>query len=499
MKSANTQLPHRQAGVLLHPTSLPGELGNGDLGHQAYHFVDFLNTAGFGIWQMLPHGPTHDDASPYQSLSVHAGNPGWISLDPLIASRWLYPVDTGTAGTGAKLKIEQLREAHRGFEYGASNHDRAEYTGFRKRNAAWLDDYALFVALREENNHRAWLEWPESVRNRDAEALKQARTRLTSAIEQVCFEQFVFFRQWQALKSYANEKGVQLFGDMPIYVSLDSADVWANREQFDLDDHGQPRSVAGVPPDYFSETGQRWGNPLFAWEVMQQDGFGWWRERMRSAFSLYDLVRIDHFRGFEAYWSIPADAETAIDGEWIEAPGEQMFNAMREAFGELPVVAEDLGLITRKVTDLRRQFSIPGMSILQFAFDGTGKNPYLPHNQETDSVVYTGTHDNNTTVAWFEELDDDGKHNVMDYLGHPTEAMPWPLIRSALASVATTAIIPMQDLLGLGEGNRMNTPGTTSGNWQWRFDWEQVPENLADRLHHLLHIYGRGARAPEAD
>ena len=491
MKSASTLFPQRLAGVLLHPTSLPGELNNGDLGHNAFHFIDFMHAAGLGIWQMLPHGPTHDDGSPYQGLSVHAGNPMWISLDPLIASRWIYPIETDAAKGNPTLRKEQLQLAHRGFEYGASNEDREEYSHFRKQNAWWLDDYAMFVALREENGHRAWLDWPEGERNRHKDALKQAHTRLTSAIEQVCFEQFLFFRQWHALKSYANEKGVRLFGDLPIYVALDSADVWVSRKQFDLDKNGQPRSVAGVPPDYFSETGQRWGNPLFAWKTMQQDGFSWWQTRIRSALELYDLVRIDHFRGFEAYWSIPAASETAVNGEWIKAPGEQLFNALHEAFGKLPLVAEDLGVITEEVTDLRRQFGIPGMRILQFAFDGTGKNPYLPHNHETDSVVYTGTHDNNTTAAWFDELDHDEKQNVLDYLGHPSEPMPWPLIRSALASVADAAIIPMQDLLGLGAGHRMNTPGTTKGNWQWRFDWRQVPDNLADRLKHLLHIYGR--------
>jgi len=491
MKPVNQLFPQRVAGVLLHPTSLPGELGNGDLGRHAYRFVDFMHASDLGIWQMLPHGPTHDDNSPYQGLSVHAGNPLWISLEPLIASGWINPVDIASASDGPAVRKQQLQLAFRGFEYGASNQDRTEYARFRKYNEAWLDDFALFMALREENNHRAWMEWPKGERNRDADALKQAHSRLTGAIDQICFEQFLFFQQWQALKSYANEKGVILFGDMPIYVALDSADVWIQREQFDLDHNGQPLSVAGVPPDYFSETGQRWGNPLFNWETMEQDGFAWWQARMKSALSLYDLVRIDHFRGFEAYWSIPATCETAIDGQWITAPGEALFIALHEAFGKLPVVAEDLGLITEKVTALRRQFGIPGMCILQFAFDGTGKNPYLPHNQETDSVVYTGTHDNNTTLAWFEAQDDIGKQNVLEYLGHPSEPMPWPLIRSALASVASAAIIPMQDLLTLGEGNRMNTPGTTRDNWQWRFDWQQVPDDLVNRLKHLLYIYGR--------
>ena len=269
------------------------------------------------------------------------------------------------------------------------------------------------------------------------------------------------------------------------------SDVWTRREQFDLDEQGQPRAVAGVPPDYFSETGQRWGNPLFDWEHMREDGFSWWRDRLQSAFDIYDLVRIDHFRGFDAYWSIPAECDTAIDGEWVKAPGAEMFEAMVKAFDTLPVVAEDLGVITEDVTALRQQFGLPGMRVLQFAFDGSAENPYVPHKHEVDDVVYTGTHDNDTTVSWFDSLSEAERHRVLDYLGHPTEAMPWPLIRSALASVACIAIAPMQDYLELGEGQRMNTPGTTHGNWQWRFEWDQVPGNLVKRLRHLVQLYGR--------
>jgi len=492
MKSDNGLFASRRAGVLLNPTSLPGPMGNGDLGPEAYRFVDFLSAAGFGIWQLLPHGPTHDDNSPYQSLSANAGNPLWISMDPLVTSRWISPpVHPNTQTTGARLRKEQLQLAHRGFEYGACYADREAYDEFRARQSAWLDDYTLFVALREEHGHRCWLDWPKGLRNRDAAALKQARTRLTSSIEQACFEQFVFFRQWHDLKNYANEKGVLLFGDLPIYVSLDSVDVWTHRDQFDLDENGHPLSIAGVPPDYFSETGQRWGNPLFAWETMKKDGFSWWVERMRFILELYDIVRIDHFRGFESYWSIPAESETAVDGEWVAAPGEKLFDALHDNLGKLPIVAEDLGVITDAVTHLRRKFGLPGMRVLQFAFDGSGDNPHLPHNHGVDGVIYTGTHDNDTTLSWFQQLDNTEQRRVSEYLGHPAEAMPWPLIRSALASVACTAIIPMQDLLALGEGNRMNMPGTTSGNWQWRFDWQEVPQDLAARLRHQLHIYGR--------
>ncbi len=491
MTSEKSVFAKRRAGVVLHPSSLPGALGNGDLGEEAFRFVDFLHGAGLSIWQVLPHGPTHDDGSPYQSLSVYAGNPFWISLEPLIATGWLHPADCKDSDSVRQFRVEQLRLAHRGFEYGATDEERAEYDKFRRLHAGWLDEFALFVALREENSHQSWLDWPDPVRNRDDDALQQAHTRLTSSIEQICFEQFIFYRQWHELKEYANKKGVLLFGDMPIYVALDSADVWAQREQFDLDEDGNPRSVAGVPPDYFSKTGQRWGNPLFDWQHMQRDQFSWWRKRLQSTFDLYDLVRIDHFRGFEAYWSIPAESETAVDGEWTKAPGKELFSAMVDVFGDLPVVAEDLGLITEEVTELRHQFGLPGMRILQFAFDGSNANPYVPYNHEVGDVVYTGTHDNDTTVSWFNALSDDERHRVNEYLGFPSEAMPWPLVRSAMASVACIAIVPMQDLLELGDGHRMNTPGTTEGNWQWRFKWNQLPPDLAGRLRHMLSVYNR--------
>jgi len=482
----------RRAGVVLHPTSLPGPLANGDLGDAAYRFVDFMHAAGLSVWQILPHGPTHEDRSPYQSLSVHAGNPLWISLDRLVEAGWLSKLELPSATDDSDAyRYQQLRLAHRGFEYGAHDNDREAYSVFRTEQASWLDDYALFIALREEQEHRSWLDWPEPLKNRDAAALKQARTRLTSSVEQVCFEQFIFNRQWHALKDYANEKGVVLFGDLPIYVSLDSVDVWSQRDQFDLDASGSPRTVAGVPPDYFSETGQRWGNPHYDWRHMHADGFSWWQARLQSTFMLYDLVRIDHFRGFEAYWSIPAESDTAINGKWVKAPGQALFTEMVKAFDSLPVVAEDLGVITDDVTALRKQFGFPGMRVLQFAFDGSGSNPYLPHQHENDDAVYTGTHDNDTTLAWYDALDNSGRDRVREYLGYPEEAMPWPLIRAALESVGCMAMMPMQDLLELGAGNRMNTPGTVKDNWQWRFDWAQLPDDLAARLRHLLMLYGR--------
>jgi 4-alpha-glucanotransferase len=313
----------------------------------------------------------------------------------------------------------------------------------------------------------------------------------------VRFEQFIFFRQWQELRQAAQARGVQLFGDLPIFVAHDSADVWAQREYFDLDAAGQPRVVAGVPPDYFSQTGQRWGNPLYNWARLQADGFRWWLERLRTQFSLFDLVRIDHFRGFEACWQIPADAGTAVSGRWVPAPGEALFQSLQKEFGTLPVVAEDLGFITPDVHRLREQFGLPGMRILQFAFDGASDNPYLPHNHEVNSVVYTGTHDNDTTFAWFENLPVDQQRSVLEYFGHPGEPMPWPLIRAAFASVARLAILPMQDALQAGTGHRMNIPGSNTGNWQWRFTWDQIPHGLAARLRDLARRYGRLAQGRE--
>ena len=484
----------RRAGVLLHPTSLPGPEGNGVLGPDAYRFVDWLAQGGASVWQTLPHGPTHADRSPYQCLSVYAGNPFWISIGQLAAWGWLGEEAMEDPQRGSAAWRERwLQRAWSAFAAGAAAEDRAALDAFREEQRDWLDDYALYQALREENEHRAWTEWPVALRDRQPAALAQARERLRGEVERIVFQQFVFFRQWEGLKRYANERGILLFGDMPIYVALDSADVWAHRDQFDLDRQGRPRTVAGVPPDYFSETGQLWGNPHYNWEHMAADGFRWWHSRLRAGLRLFDILRIDHFRGFEAYWSIPAGARTAQAGRWVEAPGRALFQSLRQALGGLALVAEDLGVITPGVTALRREFGLPGMKILQFAFDSDAANPYLPHNHEPDSVVYTGTHDNNTTVGWFQERSAERQARVLDYLGRPAEPMPWPLIRAALASVARLAVIPMQDLLALDASHRMNAPSTTEGNWRWRFDWDRVPAELPGRLGGLVELYGRGS------
>ncbi|MEQ6341446.1 MAG: 4-alpha-glucanotransferase [Gammaproteobacteria bacterium] len=488
MVGAVGPLSQRRAGILLHPTSLPG----GVLGPEAFRFVDFLAASGMSVWQTLPLGPTHNDGSPYQCLSVHAGNPRLISLELLAELGWLnndaaIPVDADPEAHRCACFIE----SRRGFMQRASDEERAALDAFVVKQGFWLDDFALYQALRQENDGRAWLDWPVSLRDRETDALDRARVRLVDAIEQACFEEYVFFRQWQNLKRYANERGVLLFGDMPIFVAHDSAEVWAHREYFMLDEEGRAQVVAGVPPDYFSATGQRWGNPHYNWGCMQADGFHWWVERMTTQLAQFDLIRIDHFRGFEAYWEIPAHAETAIDGRWVKAPGDELFQALQETFNPLPLVAEDLGIITPEVDALREKYGLPGMKILQFAFEGGASNPYLSYNHQHNSVVYTGTHDNNTTVGWFEELSSPLQQHILEYLGLPQEVMPWPLIRCAFASVAQLAIVPMQDVLALDGEHRMNLPGTTKSNWSWRFDWEQVPEELSGRLHRLAEIYGR--------
>lgn len=483
----------RRAGILLHPTSLPGRSRCGGLGLEAYRFVDFLVEAGASVWQMLPLGPTHGDGSPYQCTSVHAGNTQLICLRRLVEWGWLEASHDPDDSCDERARIQQLQAAHAGFQRNALDEDRAAFAAFRASHGAWLDDYALYEALRAEYRQRCWCDWPPALRDREPAALAEAHRRLAAQIEQVRFTQFVFFRQWHQLRDYANARGVLLFGDVPIFVAYDSAEVWAQRDYFRIGADGRPEVVAGVPPDYFSATGQRWGNPHYRWDRIEQDGFGWWIDRMRTQRELFDLIRIDHFRGFQAYWEIPADAETAIDGCWVDAPGEHLFQALLDKFHDLPLVAEDLGTITPEVDALRTHFGLPGMKILQFAFGGDATNPYLPHNHERLSVVYTGTHDNDTTRGWYEGLDEHTKAHIDDYFGHHVDGIPWLLIRAAFASVAVLAVVPMQDLLELGSEHRMNTPGVTEGNWRWRFAWEQVPEGLAERLRTLSALYGRRA------
>jgi 4-alpha-glucanotransferase len=478
---------------LLHPTSLPGGPGNGDLGPDAYRFVDFLVASGFTVWQTLPLGPTHHELSPYRCQSAHAGNTLLISLDRLQEEGLLQrDGGPGPAEPPAAYRRRRLTEAHRAFL--ARGHDgvRRECEDFSARHAYWLDDYALFQALRAVHEGRPWWEWPAGHRDREPGALGEARQELAGAIAQYRFEQFLFYRQWGQLRRHANDRGVLIFGDIPLYVADDSADVWSHREAFRLDDAGRPTFVAGVPPDYFSATGQRWGNPLYDWDRLRADGFRWWLERLRTQLEQFDLLRIDHFRGLEAYWEIPAADPTAIHGRWVRAPGEALLETLREAFHRLPLIAEDLGFITPEVEALRDRFGLPGMKILQFAFGGAPDNPYLPHNHRRNALVYTGTHDNNTTLGWFRALDAGTRQHVLDYLGCTAEALPTALCRVALGSVARLAILPMQDVLRLGSDQRMNAPGTDSGeNWRWRFAWDQIAQGTEGFYRHLIGLYGR--------
>jgi 4-alpha-glucanotransferase len=484
----------RRAGILLHPTSLPGAPGNGDLGPEAYRFVDFLAECGIGLWQTLPLGPTHEDRSPYQCLSVHAGNVGLISLQALVESGWLDDAALDESGDLDAQRNMRLAAAYNGFQRKASDEDKRAFKRFVRERARWLEDFALYQALHKAQGGAPWYDWPQAICERDPDALTVERKRLAGAIAQARFEQFLFYRQWKQLRQYANDRGILLFGDIPIFVAHDSADVWAHREWFSVDEHGQLQVVAGVPPDYFSATGQRWGNPHYRWDDLKKDGFSWWLERIRSQMDMFDLVRIDHFRGFEAYWEIDAGAETAINGHWVEGPGESFFQVLKQVFGDLPLVAEDLGVITPAVTALRKEFGLPGMKILQFAFDGSPDNPYLPHNHEELSVVYTGTHDNNTTLGWDKQLSDHERARVHHYLGDSPEPMPALLMRAALASVARLAVIPLQDVLELDGEHRMNVPGVANNNWLWRFRWDQIQPHQKQRLQDWIVLYGRKPR-----
>jgi len=488
-------LDQRRVGVLLHLTSLPGAGPCGDLGSEAYNFVNFLADCGVTVWQMLPVGPPQVGDSPYQTSSVHAGSARLIGLGPLLEEGWLDQEPDADHGEAEKLAA--LQRAHQGFRQHAHADDRAALDRFRIEQGYWLDDYALYRAIHEHRD-LPWWRWPKGLRDRDSRALSQARKDLAADLDYICWEQFVFFRQWQALREHANGRDLRLFGDMPIFVAHDSAEVWARPGDFDLNPDGTLRVVAGVPPDYFSDTGQRWGNPLYRWDRLKHSDFRFWIERIRTQLKLFDMIRIDHFRGFEAYWEVPADEDTAMNGHWVQADGDALFARLKLEFGTLPLIAEDLGIITEAVDELRTRYRMPGMKVLQFAFEGGPDNPYLPFHHGRDSVVYTGTHDNDTTLGWYQSLSEGLRSHIDDYLGHPDgsgESMPWPMIRCALGSRSDLAILPMQDLLGLDSRHRMNRPGTAEGNWQWRFSWDQVNDELPARLTHLVALYGRAPRS----
>ena len=484
----------------MHPTSLPSPFGIGDLGDEARAFIDFLHEAGQTLWQVLPLTPTGYGDSPYQSISAFAGNPLLIDLRALTADGLLHAnefvdafVDTDSVDFefARSTKTELLNRAFANFRNQAAGSIAAEFAEFCARAAWWLDDYALFNAAKRSQDNREWTAWNSDLARGNPETLAQARLDLANEITREKFYQFLFFRQWNALRSYARQRNVRVIGDLPIFVAHDSADVWAHSELFKLDDDGKPIVVAGVPPDYFSETGQLWGNPLYDWEQLRAMDFKWWIDRVRWSLELFDLVRIDHFRGFAACWEIPAGDPTAENGRWVETPGHEFFAALKKTLGDLPIIAENLGVITPEVETLREAFGFPGMRVLQFAFGGDATNDHLPHNYTRDSVVYTGTHDNDTTVGWFGNAGEPDRRYCLGYLATDGREINWDMIRAAMASVGDWAIIPTQDLLGLGNEARMNLPASERGNWQWRMKSDVLNGDLARRLRDLTKLYGR--------
>ncbi len=468
----------RSAGVLLHPTSLPGNWESGVLGKDAWQFADLLAEAGFSLWQMLPVGPVGGSLSPYQLTSAFAGNSRLIDPAPLKAAGWLAPEASVAEGDWMQ-RAGLLRQAWDGFRRAASHAERSEFAAFWQAQRDWLLPYALFRVAREQHGESAWWTWPEAIRHRVPAAVSGLLKEADARIREVAFEQWIFDRQWVGLRHYAASRGIQLMGDLPIYVDLDSADVWWHRTMFRVDQEGTPEAVAGVPPDYFSAEGQVWGNPLYDWERMEADGFRWWRARVANQLRRFDCLRIDHFRGLQAYWEVPVGAQSAREGSWRDAPGAALLRALGAGEEGHHFVAEDLGTITAEVHQLRRQFGLPGMLVMQFAFDGSADNPYLPDNQIEEAVIYTGTHDNDTLVGWYAGLGEETRHYVHEVLHCSAADMPAALIDAVWHSPARVAMLPLQDLLGLGAEARMNIPGTTQGNWTWRFEWSQVPADFA--------------------
>jgi 4-alpha-glucanotransferase len=483
-------LPARAAGVLLHPTSLPGRFDAGTIGADARQFADWLAGAGLSVWQFLPVGPVGPSHSPYQLGSAFAGNPLLVDPDDLATAGWVTAGEAAGVYTAAD-RTALLRSAWRTFRRRADSAARGQLAAYWDAERGWLLPYALFRVARELYGDAGWWTWPPALRRRDPAAVARLLEGARERVREVAFEQYLFDQQWSRLRAHARQAGVRLFGDIPIYVDLDSADAWWYREQFRIEPDGRLPAVAGVPPDYFSADGQLWGNPLYDWDAMAADGFRWWIARMRRQCRHFDFLRLDHFRGLQAYWEVPAGAVTARGGCWREAPGAALLAALRSAFGTLPLVAEDLGVITAEVRALRDEFQLPGMLILQFAFDGSPDNPYLPANHGEQSVVYTGTHDNDTTLGWFDALSDGAKGYVYELLGNSWEAMPWPMVRAALGSRCHLAILPMQDCLALGGEHRMNVPGVANGNWSWRFRWDMVPPEAPGRLRRMNEIYQR--------
>ena len=489
----------RLSGILLHPSSLPGKFGIGSLGAEASRFVDWLSESGQKVWQILPLGPTDLSHSPYQAYSAFAGNPDLVDLELLVKEGYLsfeqlanppeFPTDKVNFKILLPYREKLFKQAFEKF-VATSGFDSQAYRKFWNQSSWWLDTWSLFDACRKNLPGANWSEWPEALKLRKETALSDCYAQYRETVLFNRFLQFLFFEQWFSLKKYANDKGISIFGDIPLYVAYNSADVWSNRELFLLDKKQQPTLVGGVPPDYFSKTGQLWGNPLFDWDKMKQQDYGWWMARIHFNLKLFDLVRIDHFRGLESFWAIPAGEKTAVNGSWMKANGDELLELLQQQIGPLPIVAEDLGLITQEVGRLRKKYALPGMKVLQFAFTGNADNTHLPHNYTADFVAYTGTHDNNTATGWLQSLKKEEKQQVQRYFGYE-HLDAWHLIRKAEESVAQLAIIPMQDILGLSGSARMNKPGTTKGNWTWRMDTGLPKNEHGVRLLKLTRLYGR--------
>jgi 4-alpha-glucanotransferase len=491
----------RASGLLVHPTSLPGRYGIGDLGPSTRLLLDFLSAAKQHLWQTLPLGPTGYGDSPYASFSAFAGNHQLIAPGDLAERGWLTPsdldevpefaptaVDYGAAGN---FKMALLRRAFERFQARATAERRDTFASFREGNQDWLDDYTLFMALKAAHEGKPWTEWEPALVGREPDALADARRALADDVQLHAFLQWLFFSQWEDVRAYAHERGISIVGDLAIFVAHDSADVWSHRDLFSLDERGNPSVVAGVPPDYFSRTGQRWGNPLYRWDVLASDGYAWWVERVRATLRLADVLRLDHFRGFYAYWEVPASCPTAVEGHWVRAPGKQLFETILHQLGEVQIIAEDLGKITAPVRRLRETLGLPGMKVLQFAFGSDARNKHLPHWFTSNTAVYTGTHDNDTACGWFQSRGKREREFALSYLDSDGREFNWDLIRAALASVADIAVVPLQDVLGLGSEARMNLPGRAAGNWTWRCTQDQLTEKVSARLAALTALYAR--------
>ena len=493
----------RSSGILFHPTSLPGKYGIGTLGKEAYAFIDFLKKSRQKLWQIFPLGPTGYGESPYQSFSSFAGNPYLIDFDLLIEAHLLSEEDLRDVffgdneeyidyGAIYNQKYPLLRKAYENFKSSDNHEMRENLEHFKRENASWLNDYSLYFSLKNHFNGLPWNEWAHDIKNREHGAMEHYKNELADDIEYHNFIQFLFFKQWGDVKRYANENGIKIIGDIPIFVAADSSDAWANPEIFLFDEERKPVKVAGVPPDYFSATGQLWGNPLYNWQKLKETNYSWWVERVRANLSTCDIIRIDHFRGFEAYWAVPYGDDTAINGQWEPGPGIDLFNAIKSQLGELPIIAEDLGLMTQGVIDLREATGFPGMKILGFAFDSGEENDYLPHTYTKNCVVYTGTHDNDTLIGWFQKAKEEDRQFARDYLNSRSDdEIHWDAIRGAWSSVANMAISPVQDFLGLGSEARINTPGVAAGNWQWRLRHGVLTDELAERIAKLTRVYSR--------